>query len=73
MKKERKETEKYNRIKQYVSSEIMKPIRIRIEQQKAEENKGKKLTPVTMFSCIIVVPYKSANISAPYFFKRRNH
>ena len=41
----RKETEKYNRIKQYVSSEIMKPIRIRIEQQKAEENKGKKLTP----------------------------
>jgi hypothetical protein len=41
----RKEQEEFNRIKNYVTSEIMKPIRLQLEQQLAEQNKGRKLTP----------------------------
>ena len=41
----RKEQEKFKRIRDYVISETLKPIRLQIEQQKAEETKGKKLTP----------------------------
>ena len=41
----RKETEEFERIKQFVTNEIMNPIRMQIEQQQAEQTKGKKLTP----------------------------
>ena len=41
----RKEQEEFKRIRDYVISETLKPIRLQIEQQKAEEVKGKKLTP----------------------------
>lgn len=41
----RKEQEEFGRIKDYVVSEALKPIRLQIEQQKAEESKGKQLTP----------------------------
>lgn len=41
----RKEQEEFGRIKNYVINEIMRPIRLNIEKQKSEENKGQKLTP----------------------------
>ena len=41
----RKEQEEYKRIKDYVTAEIVKPIRKQIELQKAQESKGKELTP----------------------------
>jgi len=41
----RKEQEEFKRIKDFVISETLKPIRLQIEQQKAEEAKGKQLTP----------------------------
>lgn len=41
----RKEQAEYGMIQEYVISETLKPIRIQLEQQKAEENKGKELTP----------------------------
>lgn len=41
----RKEQEEFKRIRDFVVSESLKPIRLQIEQQKAEESKGRKLTP----------------------------
>ena len=41
----RKEQEEFKRIREFVVSESLKPIRLQIEQQKAEQNKGRKLTP----------------------------
>lgn len=41
----RKEQEETKRIRDYVTSEILKPIRLKIEQQKLQESKGKELTP----------------------------
>lgn len=41
----RKEQEEFKRIREFVVSESLKPIRLQIEQQKAEEAKGRKLTP----------------------------
>lgn len=41
----RREQEEMGRIKEYVTSEIMRPIRMEIEKQAAEQSKGKPLTP----------------------------
>lgn len=41
----RKEQEETKRINQFVTNEIMKPIRLQLEQQQAAQNKGKELTP----------------------------
>lgn len=41
----RKEQEEASRIREYVTAEIMRPIRLEIEQQAAVKNKGKALTP----------------------------
>lgn len=41
----RKEQEEFSRIRDYVVNEIMRPIKLDIERQKAEETKGQKLTP----------------------------
>lgn len=41
----RKEQEEFGRIKEWVVGQIINPLRIEIENKKAEENKGKPLTP----------------------------
>jgi len=41
----RKEQEEFGRIRDYVISETLKPIRMQIEQQKAQETQGRELTP----------------------------
>lgn len=41
----RKEQEEFGRIKQWVHNEIMKPIRIELEKQMAEQTKGQQLSP----------------------------
>lgn len=40
----RKEQEEFNRIKQYVESEIMRPVRMQVEQELQQQTKGKELT-----------------------------
>jgi uncharacterized protein YnzC (UPF0291/DUF896 family) len=41
----RKEQEEFNKIREFVISEALQPIRLQIEKQKAEEEKGEQLTP----------------------------
>lgn len=41
----RKEQEEFKRIRDFVIAETLKPIRLEIEQKKAQESKGRELTP----------------------------
>lgn len=41
----RKEEEEFKRIRDFVTNEVMRPIKIAVEQQLTEQTKGKKLTP----------------------------